>query len=319
MPEKIPMLDLAVVIVTYHHPDLLEKTLSSLAFPEGLSFEIVLIDNGNEAATKGILEASGFPGRLISPGENLGFATANNQGIAAVEAKFFLLLNDDVEMGEGGIAKMLARIEKDQAIGALGCRLLNPDGSLQPSCYGYPNFPKEFMKATGMKRFFPKNNKALRKILSFLPLKSLAGYWEHDAEREVESLKGACLLVRRSAIDQVGALDENWFMYGEEMEWCFRIRRAGFKVLFSPEAQALHHGGWDRHGRDHAARMLAEEYRGNLLFFRKHFKMKAPLYEIMLLVLMPLRALLLGGVTEGARSARKVFGYALRSFLGGRP
>ncbi|HEY9764717.1 MAG TPA: glycosyltransferase family 2 protein, partial [Chroococcales cyanobacterium] len=302
-----------------HNPDLLEKTLSSLAFPEGIRYEIVLIDNGNEAVTKGILEESGFPGKLISPGGNLGFAKANNRGIEAVGAKFFLLLNDDVEMGEGAIAKLLARIEKEEAIGVIGCRLLNPDGSLQPSCYGYPNFPKEFLKATGLKKLFPKNSKALRKILSFLPLKSLAGYWEHDAEREVESLKGACLLVRRSAIDQAGLLDENWFMYGEEMEWCFRIRQAGFKVLFSPEAQALHHGGWERRGVEHAARMLAEEYRGNILFFRKHFKGKAPLYELMLLVLMPARALILGCCAKGARSAWQVFGYALRSLLGGRP
>lgn len=318
------MPEIAIALVTYHNPRLLEQTLATLKEACGpLEAELLLVDNGSSPETQAIFERSGLPGRSIDPGENLGFARGNNRAFAETDAPFLLLLNDDVELPPEAIPQLLTRLENDPRIGVLGPRLLNPDGTLQPSCYGYPSFFKEFCKATGLKTLFPKSRwlrRILGRILGERFSRNFAGYWEHDQEREAESLKGACLLVRREVIDRVGPFDERWFMYGEELEWCFRIRQAGFKVLFFPGVEVVHHGGWERRGASHAASMLAEEYRGVLRFFRKHFPRQAPWYEGMLLAILPLRALISVPFSpDRAKSAWRAAGYAFDSLRGKQP
>ena len=228
--------EIAIIIVNWNGGELLRRCLESVAqHPPSLDYEVVVVDNASTDGSREWLESLGARVRLIKNDENAGFGRANNQGFAATEAPLLFLLNSDAEIQGGTINKLVETINSDDRIGVCGPRLINSDGTLQASVWPNPVTPIDLIAAAfRLYRLLPRR---LRGEL-------LLGYhWDHARQRRARMLSGAALIVRRKMIDQVGGFDERFHMYGEDIEWCLRIVRAGWWMIFEPGATVLHHGG----------------------------------------------------------------------------
>jgi GT2 family glycosyltransferase len=188
--------------------------------------------------------------------ENRGMGAGNNAGMRASEARYAFLLNADAWVVGDGLERLLRLADNRPRAAVIGPRLLNPDGSLQRSVRGDPTLWRLATEYLFLRKLAPR----ARAFNAFYG----AGF-AYDRETEVESLYGAALLVRRAAADQVGLFDEDFFMFSEETDWLYRFRAAGWKVLFSPEAEVVHVGG-----ASHGGRLYVENLRGLLRFLRKH-------------------------------------------------
>jgi N-acetylglucosaminyl-diphospho-decaprenol L-rhamnosyltransferase len=231
--------ELSIVIVNWNGLDLLLKCLESIrTFPPKTDYEIIVVDN---ASTDGSVEwlqlAAARDARLkvIENKENLGFSKANNLAFASSRSQFLLLLNSDTEVKAGAIDRLLDTIKADPKIGACGPKLLNSDGSLQVSVWPNPPTPWELLlNGLRLYKLLPKSKRG-----DWL----LGSHWDHSERREVPFLSGAALLVRREVIESVGGLDESYHMYHEDVEWCLRMSRGGWKLVFEPAAEVIHYGG----------------------------------------------------------------------------
>ncbi|MGH9942613.1 MAG: glycosyltransferase family 2 protein [Pyrinomonadaceae bacterium] len=229
--------ELSIIVVNWNGGDLLRRCVESVwQSPPGVPYEIVVVDNASTDHSLDWLRANPRDNlRLIENAENLGFGKGNNQGFAATGAPLLFLLNSDAEVRPGAIDALVATLNSDERIGACGPRLVNPDGSLQASVWRNPMTPPE-MIATSLRlyRLMPRR---LRGEL-------LLGYhWDHSRRRRANMLSGAAILAKRRMIDEVGGFDERFHMYGEDTEWCLRIARSGWWMVFEPAATVMHHGG----------------------------------------------------------------------------
>jgi GT2 family glycosyltransferase len=250
--------EIAIIIVNWNGGELLRRCLASLAqFPPRLPYEIVMVDNASTDGSREWLEGLGARVRLLANAENAGFGRATNQAFAATDAPLLFLLNSDAEVHAGAIDKLVETIKEDERIGVTGPRLINPDGTLQASVWRNPVTPLEtIMTALRLYKLLPRR---LRGEL-------LLGYhWPHAERRRARMLSGAALLVRRKLIDEVGGFDERFHMYGEDTEWSLRIVRAGWWMIFEPQATVLHHGGQSSAKRWTSLEKRRTEYEG---FFR---------------------------------------------------
>jgi N-acetylglucosaminyl-diphospho-decaprenol L-rhamnosyltransferase len=229
-------LDLAVVVVNHNTGDYLARCIASIAASSGdLRTEVVVVDN---ASIDGSAErASGV--RLIRNPDNRGFARAANQGIAATEAPLILLLNPDAEVVGGSLEALVKVARERPRAGAIGALVRNPDGSIQPSARRVPRLGEALAHA-----FLGPVWRGNRWTRSY----TMAG-WDRATEREVEWVSGSAMLLRREALEEVGAFDEGYFMYVEDVDLCTRLRRAGWEVLFSPELEVVHQIGVSTHGQ----------------------------------------------------------------------
>jgi hypothetical protein len=196
--------------------------------------EILVVDN---ASTDGSAEMvrDEFPQiHLLANNENRGFTAANNQGLALSRGRYLLLLNPDTEVVGDALTRMLCYAEANKEVGALGPRLLNPDGSTQSSRRRFPTFATALVESTVVQEWWQDNQ-----ILRQYYMADTAD----DAIQQVDWVVGACLLVRRQAFEQVGGLDEGYFMYSEELDWCRRIKAAGWEIAYLPTAAIIHHEG----------------------------------------------------------------------------
>jgi hypothetical protein len=254
-------MDLAAVIVNYRSREPLLTCLRTLtADLAGTAAEIVVVDNSpGDGAAEAV--AAGYPAvRWLPNRENVGFARAVNQGIAATSAPFVLLLNPDCEVRPGAVRGLLARLGEDPRTGIAAPRIVNPDGSLEYSARSYPDhLTFLFNRYSLLTRLFPGNRWSRRYLLTD---------WDHDTPRAVDWVSGACMCVRRRAIDEVGPMDEAFFMFNEDVDWCRRMNLAGWKVTYVPEAVVVHHIGASK-GRV-AGRVIVERHRGMIRYFRKH-------------------------------------------------
>ena len=235
------MVDLTIVIVSWNVRDLLRRCLSSVfearRSASGIlepRAEVIVVDN---ASTDGSLEMvrSEFPQvRLLANPENRGFTAANNQGLALSQGRYLLLLNPDTEIVGDALATMLGFLETHPQVGALGPQLLYPDGSRQSSRRRFPTFATALVESTVVQEWWPDNRILRRYYITDTP---------DDAVQPVDWVVGACLLVRREIYEQVGALDEGFFMYSEELDWCRRIKAAGWEIVYLPTATVIHHEG----------------------------------------------------------------------------
>jgi GT2 family glycosyltransferase len=191
--------------------------------------------------------------RLIRNDDNLGFAQANNQAMGLANGNYVLLLNPDTTVRAGALDTLVTFLEEHPHAGAAGARLLNPDGSLQHSCSPAPTLFNEWLHLFHLDRERRQGMSA----------------WNVEAAREVESLIGACLMLRREAIDEIGRLDERYFMYSEEVDYCYRLRKAGWPLYWVPQAVVVHYGGQST--RQIADEMFLQLYQNKLLYFRKHY------------------------------------------------
>ena len=261
-------MDLSAVIVNYRSRDALLSCLATLpdAAPE-LEIETVVVDNDSRDGTAGAL-ASGFPAvRLIANPENVGYARAVNQGVRATRGAFVLILNPDCELRATAARRLMDYLRDHPRAAIAAPRLLNPDGSLEYSARAFPDhLTFLFNRYSLLTRLFPGNRWSRRYLLSD---------WDHATVREVDWVSGACLLVRREAIDHVGGMDEAFFMFNEDVDWCRRMKLAGWTVSYVPDAVCVHHVGASR--RRTAARVILERHRGMIHYFHKHHPIAPPL------------------------------------------
>jgi len=196
---------------------------------------------------------------VLANSENLGFAAANNQGIKKAKGRYILLLNSDTIILNNAIQRTVAFADAHPEAAVVGCRVLNPDKTLQPTCFMFPSLLNMLLSTTYLYKLFPKSKFFGRERMT---------WWDRNDTREVDVVTGCFMLVRREAIEKAGLLDERFFMYGEETDWCFRFKQAGWKIMFTPEAEIIHLGGAS--SRKNAS-VMSLQLRGSILqFIRKH-------------------------------------------------
>lgn len=252
----------SIVIVSFDAREHLERCLDAVA---GRGHEVVVVDNASGDGSPALVRER-FPAvRLVELQENIGFGAANNVGMEAAGGDLYLLLNSDAWPVGDAIERLARFAAARPGAGIVGPRLQNPDGSLQRSVRGWPTTWRLATEYLFLRRLGPRT----RALNAFYG----AGF-DHETVSEVEVVKGAVMLVRRQACEAVGGFDPEFFMYGEEMDLCFRVRRAGWEVVFDPEAEFVHIGGvstgarWGE--RPAFGPMRREQLRGHLRFIAKH-------------------------------------------------
>lgn len=249
------MIDLSVVIVSWNTRDLLEACLASLqGAADGLAVETLVVDNASADGSAAMIRQRFPQVQLIDNTENAGYARANNQAIRQCAGRHVMLLNSDTVVRPGALAALVRFMDTHPAVGAAGPYLEGADGSLQPSCHPLLTPGREFWRLLFLDRILPRATYPMHR-------------WPTSGAREVEVIKGACLVLRHSALDQVGLLDEQYFMYTEEMDLCLRLALAGWRLCWVPEARVVHFGAAST--RQAAEAMYLALYRSKVQFQRK--------------------------------------------------
>ena len=258
-------LDLSIILVCWNNKEYLDPCLESL-YDTGMknSFDVIVVDNGSTDGSQQML-AEKYPDvKVIQNDENVGLGRASNQGIDATRGKYVLLLNNDTIVDGASFDVMIDFLNANPKVGAVGGKVFNPDGTVQ-TCYNYfSTFQEEFLVATRLGKLLRRGYPAVV-----------------DAEdvKSVDWMTSACLMVRRSALDEVGLLDEDYFIYGDEADLQYRIKKAGWEIYYLPQATIIHYGGrsmtrWPRR------RMV---YRGKMLFYKKNY---GPIQTLLLRIML---------------------------------
>jgi N-acetylglucosaminyl-diphospho-decaprenol L-rhamnosyltransferase len=264
----------SIIIVSWNVRELLAQCLRSVvqdcqAFASD-QVEIIVIDNASTDDSVQTVRDQ-FPHvRLIESGANLGFARANNQALRAGAGRYVLLLNPDTVVKPGAFKSLVDFMDQHAEAGAAGAHILNPDETLQLSCYPAPTLSREMWRLLHLDKFLPYGEYRM-------------GEWDTRTPRQVDAVLGACLIVRRAALDQTGLFDESYFIYSEEIDLCYRIRRQGWRIFWVPQADVIHYGGQST--QQVASEMFLRLYQGKIIYFRKHYgAWRARLYKLILLV-----------------------------------
>jgi GT2 family glycosyltransferase len=253
------------VVVNYNSEAYLARCLRALSSQEGLR-NVVVIDNGPSGRGVEALVSGRPRARLISNRRNVGFGRACNQGFRITTADWVLIVNPDCELAPGALPTMISCAEAHYRAAMVGPRLYNPDGGLQTSAYRLPTLVQSLAHLFGLKRLVPVG--LLRKALGRVLGKAFGQFSPHDTETEVEMVTGACALIRRAALTQVGLFDPTFFVYNEEKDWCERARRLGWEIWFTPAAAAVHAIG--RSISPDSADAFRHRSMGMLRFYAKH-------------------------------------------------
>jgi GT2 family glycosyltransferase len=251
---------LSIVIVNWNGGDDLLRCLESL-YSHSLAgtMEVVVVDNGSEDGSPELIRRTVPQVILIEAGANLGFAKAANLGWRRAQGEYVLFLNPDTLVPAGTLDQALTYLRAHPAVGMVGVKLLNPDGSLQVSCWNFLSLPTLLLDNLLRLPLMPRS----------LADRYLYRLWNHGETREVDWIAGAFLLCRRSVLEEVGGFDEDYFMYCEDMDLCYRVRRRGHLVVYYPAASIMHHG--NRSGaKKWAEGREAEIVRSELIFLSKH-------------------------------------------------
>lgn len=258
----------SALVVSYNVKDLLLESLEALMSASEVPLEVIVVDN---ASADGSADAVGqrYPDvRLLRLPKNVGYGRANNQGLPSCRGRFILLLNPDVLLTPGSLAKLTDFMLVRPDVGAVGPRLKRPDGSLDLAARrAFPTPATAFYRFVGLSRLFPRSRRFNRYNLGFNP---------EDTTQEIDSGTAACLLVRRAAIDRVGFFDPDYFMYGEDLDLCYRLKTAGWKVYYLPGAEAIHVKGAAT--RQATQRMLFEFHSAMWTFHHKHYAEDLPAF-----------------------------------------
>ncbi len=227
------MKDLSIIIVTYNSEKYIEDCLSSVFKTiKDLDSEVVVVDNNSQDKTKDIVKK--FPKvSLILNSENLGFARASNQGIKQSQGQYILLLNPDTKVTQGAINNLYSFLKSQPKAGIAGCQLRYPSGKIQARGQ-FPNLTSAFFYQTYLGKIFPFGILVYPNIFTGVGFKRI---------HRVDWLPGACLLIRREVIDKIGALDPKYFMFWEDMDFCYRAKKAGFLTYYYPKCHIVHYSG----------------------------------------------------------------------------
>jgi N-acetylglucosaminyl-diphospho-decaprenol L-rhamnosyltransferase len=273
------MIDLGIVIVNWNTRDYLKKCLETVLASQGdFSVEVVVVDNASSDGSPEMMRKT-FPGvRLIASEINGGFSYGNNLGlralgysdsgqIAADAPRYALLLNPDTEVPPDALYAMVKFMDSRPDVGIAGPKLLLPDGRLDLACRrSFPTPIVSLYHFSGLAKLFPNSPRFARYNMTFA---------DPDEEIEVDSVVGAYMQVRREAIEAVGLLDEAFFMYGEDLDWAYRVKAAGWKVIYHPKVTVWH---VKRAASRRSQKAQLEFYRAMLIFYRKHFRTTTPLW-----------------------------------------
>lgn len=227
------MVDVSIVIVNWNVRDLLRRCLHSIVQTPVSGIEVIVVDNASTDGSGDVVQVE-FPDvHLVINARNQGFPAAVNQGISLARGRYVLVLNPDTEVLGDAVATMVAFADEHPDVGVVGPQLLNPDGSVQSSRRRFPTLATALFESTWLQPYAP------RRLLE----RYRVGDQPDGVVQDVDWLTGAALMARRQAIEQVGPMDERFFMYSEELDWCRRFREAGWRVVYLPTAQIIHHEG----------------------------------------------------------------------------
>jgi len=280
------MLDLGIVVVNWNTRDYLERCLQTIFASESdFTFAVVVVDNASDDGSQAMVREK-FPlVQLIACEENYGFPKGNNLGLQALgyhgvgavaddAPRYALLLNPDTEVPPDSLYRMIQFMDAHPEIGIAGPNLLLPDGTLDKACRrGFPTPLVSFYHFSGLAKVFPNNKRFARYNMSFA---------DPDDELEVDSVVGAFMQVRKDCINAVGLMDETFFMYGEDLDWCYRIKATGWKVWYYAPVTVYH---VKRAASRKNPKAQFEFWRAMLIFYRKHFRVTTPLWMHMLILL----------------------------------
>lgn len=227
---------LSIIIINYKTASLLRQCLKSIQKNKPqFNYEIIVVDNASKDGSVEMIEDDFYSEvKLIANDENLGFPKAVNQGIkASKDSQYILLLNPDITVLSNTLDRMIDFMEKNRSVAVLGPKLINPNGTIQNSCFNQYTSPKIVLYR---RTIFGNTKKAKKEIKKFL-----MADWDHNQGREVAWILGSCMLVRKQAIKQVGLMDERFFMYMEDVDWCRRFWQKGWKVYYYPDVKMVHY------------------------------------------------------------------------------
>jgi len=261
-PGAAETVRLSVIIVNWNTADLLSACLASLkCYLQSPACQIIVVDNASSDSSAEMVREK-FPAvELIVLPENVGFSRGNNAGIERARGEFILLLNSDTEVCDDALWILCDFLAEHPKAGAVGAQLISPDGSIQESCRSFPSHRTAlFNRKSLLTRLFPSNRFSRAYLLS---------EDARSATREVDWVMGAALMTRRTVIEQVGMLDPSFFMYAEDVDWCYRMHKAGWKIFYVPEAKILHH--YEKSAAKAPFRMIWERHRSMWRFYKKHY------------------------------------------------
>ncbi|MEH6475007.1 MAG: glycosyltransferase family 2 protein [Sneathiella sp.] len=226
-------IELSIVIISFNTVDMTRDCLNSVLENRGdLSCQIIVVDNNSQDGSVGMIESEFSDVEVIANKDNLGFAAANNQGFSICSGEYILLLNSDTLVLGNVLKESVSYMKSHNNVGAFGCRVLNTDNTLQRTCSMYPSILNLLLLTLALDRLpYPKWLKRYN-----------LGHWARNDTREVDVVSGCYLLIPKRILVHVGDLDDSFFFFGEETDWCVRIRSKGWKVLFSPVGEIIHHG-----------------------------------------------------------------------------
>jgi len=287
-------MDLSIIIVSYNGREHLRKCLQSLAaHGPSVGHEVIVVDNASQDGSAEMVAAEFPQARLLTLPKNVGFAAGANRGIKDAGGEAIVLLNPDSELKEDVFGPMLTYLRGHPDIGILAPKLRDEDGSLQLSCRRFPTFSVAlFNRYSLLTRLLPRNRFSARYLLTD---------WDHSAIAAVDWVSGACLMARRSLFEEIGPLDEGYFMYIEDVDLCQRVHRAGYKVVYFPEAAITHHIGRSSHTLP--SRSIVERHRSMWHYYKKYLR-RGWLLDIVVAGGIALRC----GYLLGWNKAKRLFG-----------
>ncbi len=253
-------MDVSVIIVNWNTKGLLRDCLSSVYEHAGeVDYEIIVIDNASTDGSASMVKNDFRQVILIENSKNRGFAAANNQGMAVAKGRYVLLLNSDTVVLDNAIANTVCFADENPQAAVTGCRVLNPDRTLQRTCFMFPSILNMLLSSTYLYKLFPSSRFFGREQMT---------WWNRSDVRKVDVVTGCFMLVRREAIEQVGMMDEQFFMYGEETDWCYRFWKKRWTVMFAPVGEIIHFGGQSTAQKPVA--MIVQLRLSILKFMKKH-------------------------------------------------
>lgn len=260
---------LSIIIVSWNTCDLLSQCLNSVFNNTKLNeLDVWVVDNASTDGSPDMVLRTFPTVNLIQNKGNVGFAKANNQAIEQSRGNFVVLLNPDTIVKPGALDRLAGFLSAHEEVGAVGPCLLNSDGTLQKSCYPFPTLSREFWRLMHLD------------ILQAYGIYDM-GNWDCHEPKSVDAIQGACLMIKRETLNKAGLLDPTYFMYTEEIDLCYRIKKSGWDLYWVPDAEVIHFGGQST--RQIAPRMFLSLYQTKVLFFRKNYgKITALTYKLIL-------------------------------------
>lgn len=275
---------LSIIIVNYNAGRVLKECIDSI-YKESITtpFDIWVVDNNSQDDSITMIKEYFPQVNVIENKENVGFARANNQVIAKCTGDYILILNPDTLILQNAPEKIVNFMGENPTVGICGCKVLNEDRTLQLACRrSIPTPHVAFFRFSGLSRLFPNSKITAKYNLTYL---------DPNKAHEVDAVSGAFLMIRRKVVDNIGMLDERFFMYGEELDWCLRTKKAGWKVMYYPDAEIIHYKG--ECSKTNSRKATFEFYRSMYLFHKKHFADNYnPIINIIIYAVILLKALM---------------------------